>query len=31
MTLAPARLLGRSTMPDVIFPAWKPSGQRKTV
>lgn len=31
MTLAPARLLGRSSMPDVISPAWKPSGYRKTV
>jgi DNA polymerase-4 len=30
-TLAPARLLARSTMPDVIAPAWKPSGHRKTV
>lgn len=31
MTLASARLLGRSTMPDVISPAWKPYGHRKTV
>ncbi len=31
MTLAPARLLDRSTMPDVISPAWKPQGHRKTV
>ena len=31
MTLASARLLGRSTMPDVISPAWKPFGHRKTV
>lgn len=31
MTLAPARLLGRSRMPDVISPAWKPEGHRKTV
>ncbi len=31
MTLAPARLLGRSSMPDVISPAWKPEGHRKTV
>jgi len=31
MTLAPARLLDRSTMPDVISPAWKPYGHRKTV
>jgi DNA polymerase-4 len=30
-TLTPARLLKRSTMPDVIAPAWKPSGHRKTV
>ena len=31
MTLAPARLLDRSSMPDVISPAWKPEGHRKTV
>lgn len=31
MTLASARLLGRSSMPDVISPAWKPAGHRKTV
>ena len=31
LTLAPARLLGRSSMPDVIAPAWKPHGHRKTV
>jgi DNA polymerase-4 len=31
MTLASARLLGRSSMPDVISPAWKPQGHRKTV
>lgn len=30
-TLAPARLLQRSAMPDVIAPAWKPNGHRKTV
>ena len=30
-TLAPARLLNRSSMPDVISPAWKPSGHRKSV
>ena len=30
-TLAPARLLNRSSMPDVISPAWKPSGPRKSV
>jgi DNA polymerase-4 len=31
LALAPARLLGRSSMPDVISPAWKPDGHRKTV
>ena len=31
MTLASARLLGRSSMPDVISPAWKPEGHRKSV
>lgn len=31
MTLTSARLLGRSNMPDVISPAWKPTGHRKTV
>jgi DNA polymerase-4 len=31
LALAPARLLGRSDMPDVIAPAWKPSGHRRTV
>lgn len=31
MTLASARLVGRSSMPDVISPAWKPFGHRKTV
>jgi len=31
MALAPARLLDRSRMPDVISPAWKPEGHRKTV
>ncbi len=30
-TLAPARLLNRSSMPNVIAPAWKPFGHRKTV
>jgi DNA polymerase-4 len=30
-TLAPARLLGRSTMPNVIAPAWKPDGHRQFV
>jgi len=31
LALAPARLLNRSSMPDVIAPAWKPFGHRKTV
>lgn len=30
-TLAPANLLRRSDMPNVIAPAWKPEGHRKTV
>lgn len=30
-TLAPANLLNRSDMPNVIAPAWKPVGHRKTV
>lgn len=30
-TLAPANLLHRSDMPNVIAPAWKPYGHRKTV
>jgi len=30
-TLAPARLLLRSSMPNVIAPAWKPSGHRETI
>jgi len=30
-TLAPANLLQRSKMPNVIAPAWKPFGHRKTV
>lgn len=29
--LAPARLLNRSTMPNVIAPAWKPGGHRQTI
>ena len=29
--LAPARLLKRSDMPNVIAPAWKPFGHRKTI
>ena len=31
LTLAPARLLGRSSMPNVIAPAWKPDGHRETI
>lgn len=31
LTLAPARLLDRSAMPNVIAPAWKPNGHRKTI
>jgi DNA polymerase-4 len=31
LTLAPARLINRSQMPDVIAPAWKPHGHRRTV
>ena len=30
-TLAPANLMNRSAMPNVIAPAWKPFGHRKTV
>ena len=30
-TLAPANLLGRSAMPNVISPAWKPDGHRQTL
>lgn len=30
-SLVPASLLKRSAMPDVIAPAWKPQGHRKTV
>jgi len=30
-TLAPARLLHRSDMPNVIAPAWKPYGHRQTI
>ena len=29
--LAPARLLNRSSMPNVIAPAWKPHGHRQTI
>ncbi|MDH5786501.1 MAG: DNA polymerase IV, partial [Chromatiales bacterium] len=31
LTLAPARLIKRGDMPDVIAPAWKPHGHRRTV
>lgn len=31
LTLAPARLLGRSEMPNVIAPAWKPQGPRQSI
>jgi DNA polymerase-4 len=31
LTLAPARLLNRSSMPNVIAPAWKPFGHRQTL
>lgn len=30
-TIAPSRLLGRSAMPNVIAPSWKPTGHRKTI
>ncbi len=30
-TVAPLRLLGKSEMPDVIAPSWKPKGHRKTI
>lgn len=30
-TLAPATLLNRSDMPNVISPAWKPTGHRQTI
>lgn len=30
-TIAPSRLIDRSEMPNVITPAWRPSGHRKTV
>jgi len=29
--VAPARLLNRSTMPNVIAPSWKPFGHRETI
>lgn len=31
LSLAPARLLNRSDMPNVIAPAWKPDGLRQTI
>ncbi len=31
LVLAPARLLNRSDMPNVIAPAWKPFGHRQTI
>lgn len=31
LSLAPARLLNRSSMPNVIAPAWKPFGLRQTI
>ena len=31
LTLAPARLLKRSEMPNVISPAWKPNGPRQSI
>jgi len=31
LVLSPARLLHRSTMPNVIAPAWKPFGHRQTI
>ena len=30
-TVAPMRVIGRSEMPSVIAPAWKPTGHRKTI
>lgn len=30
-TVSPTRLMGKSEMPNVIAPAWKPTGHRKTV
>ncbi|WP_416240457.1 hypothetical protein [Methylophaga sp. OBS3] len=30
-TVAPTRVIGRSEMPNVIAPAWKPTGHRKTI
>jgi DNA polymerase-4 len=31
LMLCPARLLNRSSMPNVIAPAWKPFGHRQTI
>jgi DNA polymerase-4 len=31
LTIVPSNLIHRSSMPDVIAPAWKPSGHRRTV
>ena len=30
-TVAPTRVVGRSDMPNVIAPAWRPTGHRKTI
>lgn len=30
-TVSPTRLMGKSEMPNVIAPSWKPSGHRKTI
>jgi DNA polymerase-4 len=30
-TIAPATILERSTMPNVIAPAWRPDGHRQTI
>ncbi|MBT4080627.1 MAG: hypothetical protein HOL04_00775 [Gammaproteobacteria bacterium] len=30
-TVAPASIMDRSNMPNVISPAWRPSGHRKTI
>jgi DNA polymerase-4 len=30
-SIAPARLINRSEMPNVIAPAWKPTGHRQTI
>jgi DNA polymerase-4 len=31
LTVSPSRLIGKSEMPNVIAPAWKPFGHRKTI